>query len=98
MLQLLDELMSICQSRRVNDLFVAGPASAVTDVLGDCPVEEKCILFDDAQQPPVAVGGDVAQIDTVQLYDPLRGVIETSDEIAQCRLARAAWADECDHF
>ena len=76
----------------------ARAAAAVGDVFGDGAVEQESVLLDDAQQPAIAVGGDVAQIDAIEQNRAGGRIVEAGDEIAERRLAGAAGADQGDHL
>ena len=62
--QALDELGGVGGlARRARSASRRGPAVAVGDVLGDRAVEQEDVLLDDAEQPPVALDLDVAEVD-----------------------------------
>ena len=91
--QPLDELMGTCHFGRFDHFFVSGFGTTKTNVVHDRCAEEKGVLQDDANLPAQAAHRYITDINAINRHLATRGIIETGQQVDQCRLARAGGAD-----
>ena len=89
----LDELMGTRHFGRFDHFCVGGFGTTKADVVHDRCAEKKGILQDDANLPAQAAHRYITDINAINRHLATRGIIETGQQVDQCRLACAGGAD-----
>ncbi len=98
MRQAQDEFMGVGSAGRRHDFLARGIGLAVGDVLGNGAEEQEGLLQHQADVAAEVRHLEPADVHAVELDGALAHVIETADQVDQGALARAAVADQTDHF
>src|SRR2546421_1494435 len=79
---------------RFNDLFAGSVRMSKADVLGDCTVEEKVVLQNDAELISIVFQPHRCQIASIHSQAAFKRTIESHHQTDQSALARSARTDK----
>src|SRR5438552_3087219 len=94
--ELADEAVGVRDLRGADDIGFGEVGAAVRDVLPDARVEQEWLLRHDAEEPPVRLLAQGAQVVAVDRDRAGDRVVQAQDQIGERRLAYAARTDQRD--
>ena len=91
-----DKGMGRCHLRRLNDLFIGGIQSSVTDVFHDRPRKQMGVLKNHGDMAAQLVPLNMADINAVDGDGPALDIVEAVDEVRDRRLSGSCGTHEGD--